>query len=119
MSWTLCTSGAAIVKAGANVNTTIVASGAVLADWSDEAENLACAFARSDVVTNFASLTTNGKEVLQDFCSSHIGQKIINYEPEAIGKSGSVIRLNILENNIERIKKILVEDKNKTYLGIT
>lgn len=118
MSWTLCTSGAAIVKAGANVNSTIIASGAVLADWSNEAENLAASIARSDVIGNFAGLTTNGKQVLQEFCSSYIAQKIIGYEPEAIGNSNSTLRLNILENNINSAKSLIKDDKNKTYLGI-
>lgn len=118
MAWTLCTSGAAVRKAGANVNSTIAASGAALSDWSDEAENLACSISRSDVVGNFASLTTNGKQVLQMFCTNHIAQNIIEYEPEAIGSSSATLRLNVLENNIATAKSILKEDKNKSYLGI-
>lgn len=119
MSWTLCTSGAAISKAGANVNAVIVASGSTLGNWSDEAENLACSIARSDVVTNFASLTTNGKQILQQFCASTIAQQIIGYEPEAIGSATATLRLNILENNINSAKSLIKDDKNKTYLGIT
>jgi len=119
MTWTLCTSGAAIAKAGANVNTTIVASGAALANWSDEAESLACSYARSDVVSNFSGLTANGKQVLQEFCASHIAEKIISYQPESVGKSSATLRLNVLENNIIESKKLLIEDRNKTYLGIT
>jgi len=118
MSWTLCTSGAAIAKAGANVNADVIASGATLGNWSDEAEAFACTIARSDVITNFASLTANGKQILQDLTSSHIAQKIIAYEPEAIGIQTSTLRLNILENNIANAKAELKEDRNKTYLGI-
>lgn len=116
--WTLCTSGAAVRKAGANVNTDIIVSGAALADWSDEAQDMACSIARSDVVANFATLTTSGKQVLQELTSSHIAQKIIGYEPEAIGNTAANLRLNILENNIATIKGQIKEDKNKTYLGI-
>lgn len=119
MSWTLCTSGAALNKAGANVNTTIAASGAALANWSDEAEALACSVARYDVVTNFGSLNTQGKQILQELCSSHIAQKIIGYQPEALGSSSANLRLNILENNINTSKSLIKEDKNKTYLNIT
>ena len=118
MAWTLCTSGAAISKAGANVNSTIIASGATLANWSDEAESLASSIARSDVVTNFASLTAHGKQIFQELTSSHIAQKIIGYEPEAIGTTASNVRLNLLENNIANAKKQMKEDKNKTYLGV-
>jgi len=119
MSWTLCTSGAAIAKAGANVNTTIIASGTTLANWSDEAEAYACGLARFNVVGGFASLTTNGKQVFQDLTSNLIAQKIIGYQPEALGSSSAATRTNILENNIQRIVKIITEDKNKTYLAIT
>ena len=119
MSWTLCTSGAAIAKAGVNVNSVIIASGATLANWSDEAEAFACSIARADVVTGFAGYSANGKQVLQDLSSSHIAQKIILYEPEAIGNNTATLRLNILNNNIANVMKQIKEDKNKTYLGIS
>lgn len=119
MSWTLCTSGAAINKAGAQANTTIVASGAALAQWSDEAESYACDVARYDIITNYGSLTTAGKYIFQDLASSLVAQKIINYEPEAIGKNGAALRLNVLENNISKAVNLIKEDKVKTYLAIT
>jgi hypothetical protein len=119
MAWTLCTSGAAISKAGVNVNSTIVTSGSTLANWSNEAEALACSIARSDVVSNFSGLTDNGKQIFQEFCSSHIAQKIIGYEPEAIGSFSSTFRINVLENNINTCKTLIKEDKQKTYLAIT
>lgn len=119
MTWTLCTSGAAIDKAGANTNSTIIASGAALANWSDEAESLASAIARFDVVTNFASLEAEGKQILQEFCASHIAQKIVGYEPEAVGLASATLRINILENNINTAKTLIKEDLNKTYLKIT
>ena len=115
----LCSASHAIAKAGANVNTTITASSGTLAAWGDEAEDLICGIARSDVVTNFASLTPNGRVVLQGLCSAMIAQKIIGYEPEAIGTGGATLRLNVLENDIKRGIALIKEDKNKTYLGIT
>ena len=119
MSWTLCTSGAAIAKAGANVNTTIIASGTVLANWSDEAESLACSIARSNVVGNYSSLTANGKQVFQILCTNYIAEQIIGYQPEALGSSSAATRINVLENNIVKVSNVIKEDKNKTYLGIT
>ena len=119
MAWTLCTSGAAITKAGVNANATIVASGAALSNWSDEAESIVCDIARSDVVTNFASLTTNGKQVFQDYCSSHIAQKIAIYDPLGYSSEELNIILNVLENNISNAEKLIRDDKNKTYMGVT
>lgn len=119
MSWTLCTSGLAIADAGHNVNSTIIASGLTLGQWSDEAESFICSQVRSDVVANYDTLTSSGKYVFQELSASLIAQKIIMYQPDAILKSSSITRLNILENNITRIMKMLVDDKYKTYLGVT
>jgi len=119
MPWRLCTSGAAIRKAGVNANSTIIASGAALADWSDEAESLASSIARVDLSGAWSSLTLVGKQIISDFCSSYIAQKIMIYDPLAYSNREMSIMLNVLENNISKAEKILKEDKNKTYLGIT
>jgi hypothetical protein len=120
MTWTFCTSGAAIVKAGANANSTIVASGAVLADWSDEAESIICDIARDDLVTDFASLTANGKQILQNMSSALVAQKIIMYDMSGYtSRTESVTMLNILENDITRGIRLIKEGKAKRYLGAT
>ena len=77
MSWTLCTSGAAIDKAGANRPTV---SGAMLALFSDQAEGKICAELHTDVVTNIASYGGQISGALSDICSSLIANKIINYD---------------------------------------
>lgn len=120
MTWTLCTSGAAIIKAGVGANADIVVSGAYLDNWSDEAESLACALARSDIVTNFGNLTATGKQVAQMFCSSYIAQKIVGYDVSGYRNSREAETiLDMCETDITRASAILKEDKNKTYLGIT
>lgn len=118
MSFTLCTSGAAIVKAGANsAGSTLTIS--QLNNFSDEAEALCCAAARSDVVTNFGTLTTNGKQILQMITSSHIAHSILGYDGSGLPSRELETRLDILENDVERGLALIREDKNKTYLGIS
>ena len=122
MSWTLCTSGSAILKASVNVNTSIVnyaTNKTYLDGLSDKAESDACVLARSDVITNYASLTTNGKQVLAKFCEAHIAENLVNYDPDAIGRSTATAILNVLYTQKQEATKLLIEDKNKTYLGIT
>lgn len=119
MAWTFNTSGSAISKAGANANATIVASGSTLAFWSDEAESMICSEARFDLITNFATVTSSGKQILSMVATAYIAQKIIGYQPEAIGTTESTLRINLLENDIRRGLKQLNEDKVKTYLNIT
>ena len=118
MSWTLLTSGSAIAKAGFNANSTIVASGSTLQRWADEAEAAACVICSNDVVTNFSSLTSNGKQILEQYCSAHVGQSIINYDPDAIGRATATLRHNLLENQKTEAEKLLIDSDNKTYLGI-
>jgi hypothetical protein len=118
MTWTLCTSGAAINKAGAYANSTIVTSGTALAGFCDEAESIICDIARVDVVTNYALLTTNGKAILGNLCSAIVAQSIICYDPDAIGRGTATLVMNKLENDISRAKSMIEEQKIKTYMAV-
>lgn len=122
MSWTLCTSGSAILKASVNANSTITNYGTnktFIDQLSDEAEQLACSLARSDLITNYSSLTTNGKAILAQFCEAVIAQNLISYDPDAIGRSTSTVIFNLLENQKNEVKDMLTEDRYKRFLGIT
>lgn len=119
MSWTFCTSGSAILKAGANRNTAIAASGSTLANWSDEAESVICDMARVDMITNYSSLTSSGKQILSELSSSMIAQKIISYDMSGYTKSEATLMMNVLENNIVKSAALIKEDKVKTYLAAT
>lgn len=120
MSWTFCTSGAAISKAGANVNSTIKASGATLADWSDEIENQICNEARVDLVTNFGSLTSNGKQILHQIASAAVAQRMVAYDINSYPSvSEAETILDLLEDQRAEGLKQIKDDKIKTYLGAT
>ena len=80
MSWTLCTSGSAILKAGTHANSTIVASGSLLADLSDMAEGRITAETRKTWVSGYSGLNTQIKGALSDVCSSMIALNIIAYD---------------------------------------
>jgi hypothetical protein len=119
MSWALCTSGSAINKAGINANATIVASGSALSAFSDEVDGVICSLCRMDVITNYLNFTFFGKQILGSLASSMIAQKIINYDPDAIGRGTATLRINILENDIGRAIGLLKDDKVKSYLKVT
>jgi len=120
MTWTLCTSGAAIAKAGLNANSTIIASGTYLAGLSDEAESLICDSVRVDVVTGFAGYTTNGKLILQSLASNIIAQKIVAYDMSGYtSRAEAQTILDVLENSIRRELNLIENDRIKTYLQIT
>ncbi len=118
MAFTLHTSGGAKATAGANTNTTITADATQLDNWSDEAESMVSNAARYDVVNNYASLTSKGKIILQSICDAYVAQKIINYEPEAIGLTGAALRLNLLQTQIQQGLSQIESDKIKSYLAV-
>lgn len=81
MSWTLTTSGSAIVKAGTNANSTLIVSGTPLAKMSDEAEGYIENITRRKWVANHSGLDTGIKGVLSDVASSLIGMAIATNDP--------------------------------------
>lgn len=124
MSWTLCTSGSAIIKAGEDADTTLTgytgASKTAMDQFSDEAEALVCSTARSNIITNYTSLTANGKKIIDDICSSYIAQQIIRYKISSYqSRAEATTMLNVLENTIQRNLKMLADDSIKTFLGIS
>ncbi len=112
MAWILCTSGAALARAGANYDTGC--SGAILTTFSDEAEGAICADSRRDWLTLSGSTLANFKGVLSLAASSHIGNSIITYN-----QSGYTRRLEaqtMLDVNIDNYKRCietLKDEKNK------
>src|SRR3990172_769020 len=108
MSWTFCTSGAAINKAGRLANSTITASGSALASWSDEVEDIICDTARVNLISNYGSLTSNGKKILGHIASAMIAQHIVAYDIGAYSKSREAETiLDVLENEIRRGLKMI------------
>jgi len=119
MSWTLHTSGGAIATAGANTNTDVNTSGSILAKWSNEAESFVCNTARVDFINDYGNLKDAGKYILASICDAYVAQKIINYEPAAIGTTEATLRLNFLQTQIAQGLNQIEGDKVKTYLGAT
>jgi len=122
MSWTLTTSGACVAKAGlteAQVLTPETISGAILLQWSDEAEAIICDNSRYDVVTNFATLTANGVQILGNLASNLIGQKIATYLRANFSQREFETILDIIENDVRRGLSLTKEDNIKTYFGAT
>jgi len=76
---TLCTNANVEGKSGAHGNATADAE-AYTNVYIKEAEGFICAQSRYDWVTNYASVSTIGKEFLRDVCSSLAALKVINYD---------------------------------------
>jgi hypothetical protein len=114
MSWTITTSAACIAKAGLNANSTIIASGATLAKWSDDVEGALNMLTRYDWVANYASVTTNFKPVLSDYVSDKVAMKIIHYDMSGYtSRTEAQTMLDILKDNSEKIITTLVRKETQ------
>jgi hypothetical protein len=102
MSWTFCTSGAAIVKAGVNANSNIVISGAILAKWSDEAEGNIEAMTRRTWLDSYSSLPTGIKNQLSNICSSMIAKQIIDYDMSGYSSLAEATLMMNVQDDIVR-----------------
>jgi hypothetical protein len=111
MSYTLCTSEAIIRKAGANANSTAIASAALLADFADKAEGQLCMKTRKDWVSSYA-VTTNFRPALADAVSDLAAMKVINYDMSGYtSRLEAQTMLDVLKDNSD---KIIADLKEKT-----
>jgi len=110
MSWTLCTSGAAIFKSGIHVNSDLKVSGAILAKWSDEAEGRIEGETGVKWVDNINNVDTGIKNLLSDICSSIIAKQMVAFDTTGYLSSESDNLLNInddIENKgLKRLEKL-------------
>jgi len=108
MSWTLCTSGIAIAKAGVNVNSDIIASTTEMAEYSDQAEGTVCMKTQRDWVT-----TAGGTQIMnavEDAVSDLIAIKLINHDTTGYIKGEATLMMNVLKDNSDTIIKDLRQD---------
>lgn len=118
MSFTLCTSGAIVIKAGNNVNSTGAASAALLEQFSDEAEGRICAETRYDWITDYASIGASFKPILADVASSLGAIKLIMWDMGSYtGRGEAEDMININFDLAQKGLKILTDDKVKTAMG--
>jgi hypothetical protein len=112
MSWTLCTSGQAVVKVGLYANSTISASGVALASWSNEAEGMIVGVTRRDWVDDYATADAHIKYILQQTASASIAKEIIQYDMSGYtSRAEAQTMLNVQDDIIKSNLKILQDFK--------
>ena len=117
MSFTLCTSGAIVMKAGANVSSVAKASGAILQQYSEDAEGFIYNNTRYDWVANYAGLSTAAKTVLSDITSSRAAISLMSYDPSGYTSRGEYEDVvNVLWDSVNAgltsLKKLKIPEVN-------
>lgn len=108
MSWTFTTSAKSIKKAGEHADSTITADTTTLGNWSDMAEGYICSMAETDFLTNYSSLDTLTKYMLDQITSSLIALQIITWNTTGYltNEADFLMNLNdgIVEKGINKLK---------------
>lgn len=113
MSFTLTTSGAIIALAGQNVSSTVSTSGALMARFADEAEGVVCAFSRYDWVTNYSTILTIGKPLLDLATAAHAANALIAYDMGNYSPNGEAV--TILNVNLNNFNKSIARLEDKDF----
>lgn len=110
--WTLCTSGAAIYKAGLHANSTPL-SGALLNGWSTETEGLICAECHTDFITNYSTYGASIQQALSEIASSMVAMKIIAWDPTGYLNREADMLMNLNDGLAEKGLRKLKEKLNQ------
>ncbi len=114
MSWTLTTSGSAVLKAGKNANSDIKISGTALVDWSDKAEGRVESETGIAWIDNYSSLATGIKGLLSDVTSSLMAMDIIAYDNTGYLAREADMLMNKNDDRVKQGVAILKELTRKT-----
>lgn len=117
MSFTLCSSAAIYYKAGINANANAMASGAIMAQFSDEAEAAVCSATKHDWITNWATENAQFKTSASDAAACLAGIMLISYDMSGYtGRGEAEDMINVLYDRanyqIGILKNIKSPDKN-------
>lgn len=113
---TLCGQTDVAKKAGANASATSVAE-AYTNVYIKEAEGLLSAVSRYDWVTNYASVSTIGKEILRDAVASYAAVKVLNYDMSGFtSRQEALIMVNILWACWTETFKLMKENNYRDFI---
>ena len=121
MTTTMCLSGAVLLKAGADVNSTLSSTGGDDIDsFINEAENEINVIGRYDFITNWASLTANTKLMLQKLCAGKAAIEAVRYDLDSYPNrviAEDIINTLLIQN--DEIITLLKDPNNVTFMGGT
>ena len=118
---TLCTSGAALVKAGIGLSVEWNLSGAATElKWDSvipQAEGYLSTLVREDLVTNYASYDSNIKLILEEACSNLAAIYAIQWDMSGYtSRQEAESMINILFERVRQIVEILDDQKGVSFV---
>lgn len=117
MTFTFCSSGAIVRKAGANANSTICTSGAALLEWCGQAESFINASTRTNWTDVYSTLNDDTKKVLEEAASSHAAMYAIQYDMSGYSSlAEATTMLDVLEDKRDSCIKLLLQKENANFI---
>ena len=109
---TLCTNSNVVYYAGANANSTYTAE-AYTNVYIKEAEGALCLETRYDWVTNYASVSSIGKEALREATAAYAAVSCINADMSGFtSRQEALLMINILWAKYREIINLILKDNN-------
>ena len=116
MPFKLATSGAITRKAGRNANTTAAASGSLLAELSEEAENYINLFTRFNFTSNAATLNVATSGALELAASNLAATGLIRYDMSGYTTRGEAEdMIQHLEFEANKVLTLIKEDVHRKF----
>lgn len=114
---TLCTNSNVVYRSGADHNTTYSAE-AYTNVYIKLAEGKICLDTRYDWVTNYASVSTIGKEILREAVSALAATEVIKQDMGAFpSKAVALLTINVLwAKYADIVKRIVQDNKYKEFI---
>ena len=120
MATTMCVSGGALLKAGANVNTYFTGASADAA-WTtliNQAESVINVVSSKNWTDVYATLDDDTKKILEDWCSNLAAMYAIQYDMNNYGSTRQAeTMLDVLNNANTRNQSLLRDNKQKDFIG--
>lgn len=114
---TLCNNADVLKKAGANANSTATAE-AYTNVFIKEAEGYICAITGYDWKTNYATLSTVGKELLRDIASSLAAIKAINYDMSGFtSRTEAQTMIDVNYSMAVDGLNVIIEDRGRSFVN--
>ena len=119
MPWTLCTSGSAIIKGGANVSSTITNYGTqrtAMDKFSDEAEGFIVQQTHIDWRADYSALPTDIQNALSNVASSLIAIQFITYDMSGYTRLGEAVTMLNVQDQVARDGIVFLKDFKKATI---
>ena len=103
-------------KVGANAST-VANVEAFINRFVLQAENWVNATVTFDFSAAFSGLTIQVKSILTSVVSAYAAMRVINYDPDAIGRSTATLKLNVLQKEIDDGIKELKNKNTQSFMN--